>query len=181
MWCFLWQLWFIWTDKKQIKRTSTAPSCTKKRTSATYVGWKRKNKEAGANLAGGTTSWAGLEWLGDAFGSERLGEQTGRRWKKPNKMHVCNEQNYNLYLGMVAVAGTSTGFNSPDVSELSLWKKEANKNRETFFVKQCTDYKGCWNDQNNETYEIKMFVFTRCTNMKWSLFILYSRMIGASR
>jgi len=69
----------IWTDKKQIKRTSTAPSCTKKRTSATYVGWKRKNKEAGANLAGGTTSWAGFELLGDVLGSARLGEQTGRR------------------------------------------------------------------------------------------------------
>ena len=79
---------------------------------------------------------------------------------------------------MVAVAGTSTGFNSPDVSELSLWKKEANKTGELFCQ---TDYKGRWNDQNNETYEIKMFVFTRCTNMKWSLFMLYSRMIGVSR
>jgi len=53
--------------------------------SETYVGWKRKNKEAGANLAEGITSWAGI--MGDACGSysESLQNKQGQNEETQRK------------------------------------------------------------------------------------------------
>jgi len=62
--------------------------------STTYVGSSRKNKDAGANLPAGSTSWAvrPSSVHASAAGSERLGKQSGEKINQKQTQHVYNQE-----------------------------------------------------------------------------------------
>ena len=78
-----WVSWESFGLEKNRERKQVLHQVASKMYSETYVGWKRKNKEAGANLAGGITSWAGM--TGDAVGSERLRNKQGQNEETQRK------------------------------------------------------------------------------------------------
>ena len=92
--CSLGQLGFTRAVKTN-KEDKVQPSLLREeKYSTTYVGCSRKNKDAGANLPAGSTSWAvRLSSVhASAAGSERLGKQSGDQINQKQTQHVYNQE-----------------------------------------------------------------------------------------